>query len=315
MRAVTRDHYGVVTLKDVATPTVEPGGVLVKVAAAGVDQGVWHLMAGLPYLVRLATGLRRPRKTVLGMDLAGTVAAVGAGVTGFAVGDRVYGCGEGAYAEFARAKPGRLSPMPRGLSFEEAAAVPTSACTALDAVEAARIGPGRSVLVLGAAGGVGSFAVQIAAALGADVTGVCRGAKTGFVRDLGAAHVVDYTRGEPTGRFDAILDAGGQRPLRVLRRLLTPKGSLVIIGGETDGRWLGGFGRSVRAGLISPFTGQRLRGLISMAGAARLAPVTALLESGAITVPLDRADPLERAGEAIGRLRRGGVRGKAVVVI
>ncbi|GLZ82002.1 NADPH:quinone reductase [Actinorhabdospora filicis] len=318
MKAITQDRYGpsaVLTLNDIELPAVAPGGVLVRVAAAGVDQGVWHLMAGRPYLVRLATGPRRPRQRVPGMDLAGTVAAVGRDVTAFKVGDRVFGNGEGTYAEYARAKPAKLAPMPRGLSFERAAAVPVSACTALDAVEDARIAAGHSVLVLGAAGGVGSYAVQLAAALGAEVTGVCRGEKTDFVRGLGAAHVLDYTREEPTGRFDAILDTGGQRSIPALRRLLKPKGTLVIIGGETDGKWFGGFGRSLRAQALSPFTGQRLRGLVSLVKGARLARVGELIESGAVTVPLDRVFPLAEAGAAIDHMRQGRVRGKVVVTV
>lgn len=318
MKAMTQDRYGPardLTLSDVDIPTTADDGVVVRVAAAGVDQGVWHLVEGRPYLVRLAIGVRRPRRRVPGMDLAGTIAAVGRDVTGLRVGDQVYGQGEGTFAEYARAKPRQLSPMPRGVAFEEAAALPVSGTTALDAVEAGRVGPGRSVLVLGAAGGVGSYAVQMAVALGAEVTGVCRTEKTGFVGDLGAATVVDYTREEPTGRFDVILDAGGQRSVRTLRRLLTPKGTAVIIGGETEGKWFGGVGRALRAGVISPFVGQRLRGLVSVVGAERLARITAMVEAGTLRVPLDRAFPLAEAGAAIDHMREGRVRGKAVVII
>ena len=242
--------------------------VLVRVHAAGVDQGVWHVMAGLPYPIRLAGyGIRAPKNPVPGADLAGVVEAVGKDVTRFQPGDEVFGIGKGSFAEYARAREDKLAPKPANLSFEQAAAVAISGLTALQGLrDHGNVRPGQKVLIIGASGGVGTYAVQMAKAFGAEVTGVCSTAKVDLVRSIGADHVIDYTRedfAEGKQRYDVILDIGGNSSLSRLRRALTPKGTLVIVGGETGGRWLGGFDRQLRARLLSPFVGQTLTTFIS----------------------------------------------------
>src|ERR1700733_5892251 len=255
MQAIVQDHYGpaqdVLRLEEIDRPTIGDGEVLLRVHAAGVDRGVGHLMTGLPYPVRLAGfGVRAPKDRVRGREVAGSVEAVGPGVTTLAAGDKVFGISEGSFAGYARAKADKLAPLPGGLTFEQAAAVPVSALTALQAVrDHGRVRAGQKVLVIGASGGVGTFAVQIAKAYGAEVTGVCSTAKMDLVRSVGADHVIDYTRGgiaDGAQRYDGIIDIGGNRPLRQLRAALTRRGTLVIVGGETGGRWLGGFDRSLR---------------------------------------------------------------------
>lgn len=256
MRAVVQDVYGppeVLRVEEAERPVPGPGEVLLKVHAAGVDQGVWHLMTGRPYLLRaLGFGLRAPKVRTPGQDAAGRVAEVGPGVSGLRPGDEVYGTCSGAFAEYALARADRLAPRPARLTAEQAAAVPVSACAALLAVrDRGRLVPGQSVLVLGAAGGVGSYAVQPARALGAGrVTGVCGPAEADLVRSLGADEVLIYTREDPTdgGRhYDLIVDTGGNRPLSRLRRALTPRGTLVIVGGEG-----GGAGSAASTGCCAP---------------------------------------------------------------
>jgi NADPH:quinone reductase-like Zn-dependent oxidoreductase len=323
MRAVVQDVYGeaadVLRPAEIARPEPGPGEVLVRVGAAGVDRGVWHLMAGKPYAARLAVGLRTPRKPVPGMALAGTVESVGAGVTGLAPGERVYGVGSGAFAEFATAKAARLARAPAGLSSVQAAALPVSAITALQAVrDRGHVQQGEKVLVIGASGGVGSFAVQIARALGAEVTGVCSTAKADFVASLGARHVVDHTVGNGLEvgdeRFDVVVDIGGNRPIRQLRRVLTPRGRLVIVGGEGGGRVLG-IGRQLRAAALSPFVGQKLGFFVSMDTTADLAALAELVESGQVTPAVDRVFPLAEAAAAVTYLTDGRARGKVVVEV
>jgi NADPH:quinone reductase-like Zn-dependent oxidoreductase len=272
----------------------------------------------MPYLIRAAGfGLRAPRNRVPGMDLAGTVEALGPGVTRFRPGDEVYGSGPGSFAEYACAKEERLAPKPRTLDFETAATVPVSGCTALRALrDAGRIAAGQRVLVIGASGGVGSYAVQLAKAFGAHVTGVCRTAKTDLVRSLGADEVLDYTREDPTGgvrRYDLVVDIAGNRPLGALRRVLTARGTLVIVGGEGGGRWIGGNDRQLRALLLSPFTGQRLRGLASTERHADLRTLAELIEAGSVTPAVDRVVDLGAVPGALQCLRDGGVRGKLAV--
>ncbi|MCW2503540.1 MAG: Alcohol dehydrogenase zinc-binding domain protein [Actinomycetia bacterium] len=324
MRAMVQDRYGeaedVLRLRVVGRPAIGDGDVLVRVHAAGVDRGAWHLLAGLPYPVRLAGyGVRAPKHHGAGSDLAGRVEAVGKDVTGLRVGDEVFGSGEGSYAEYARAEQGKVALKPAALSFEQAAAVPVSACTALQAVrDRANVQPGQKVLVIGASGGVGSFAVQIAKAFGAEVTGVCRTAKTDLVRALGADHVVDYSTADFAGtgqRYDAILDTGGQSSLARLRRVLAPRGTLVIVGAETGGRWLGGTTRQIRAMMLSPFTGQTLGTFIATPNAADLTVLAELAQSGALTPVVDRTFPLAEAPAAIRYLQDGRARGKVVVTI
>src|SRR5438876_4619727 len=245
MKAIVRDAYGevdVLRLGEIATPVAGEGEVLVRVHAAGVDQGVWHLMTGTPYAMRLAGfGIRAPKNPLLGYDVAGRVDAVGARVTEFRPGQEVFGTCRGSFAEYAVARADRLLPKPDNVSFEQAAAVPISGFAALQAVRHGGVRPGQRVLIIGAGGGVGTFAMQIAKASGAEVTGVCSTAKAGLVRSIGADHVIDYTRedfADGRQRYDLILDIGGNSPLRRLRRALTPKGTLVIAGGE-GGKWTG----------------------------------------------------------------------------
>ncbi len=321
MRAIVQDRYGeadVLRLEEIERPGIGADEVLVRVRAAGVDQGVWHLMSGLPYLVRIAGyGLRAPNKRVRGLDLAGVVEAVGEEVTTLRPGDEVFGIGEGSFAEYAPAREDKLTRKPENLSFEQAAAVPVSALTALQAVrDHGRVRPGDEVLVLGASGGVGSFAVQIAKLDGARVTGVASTAKVEMVRGIGADDVIDYTKEDLASRgrrFDVILDTGGNRPLAELRRALTPKGTLVILGGETEGRWLGGTDRQLRAMALSPFVGQKLTTFVSSENNRDLAVLSGLIEAGRLAPALDRTYPLESAPEAIRALREGEVRGKLVV--
>ncbi|MEZ5274299.1 MAG: NAD(P)-dependent alcohol dehydrogenase [Ilumatobacteraceae bacterium] len=323
MQAVANDRYGApeaLAVRTMPVPTPADGEVLVAVAAAGIDRGTWHLTTGLPYAVRLAGfGLRRPKQPVAGMDLAGTVVAVGAGVTRLAPGDSVFGIGSGSWAEYACAKAEKVVLRPSAVAAEQAAAVPVSGLTALQAVrDAAKVQPGQRVLVLGASGGVGSFAVQIAAHLGAAVTGLASGAKADLVRSLGATEVIDYAREDALDgsvRYDAIIDTGGRNSLRRLRRALTPKGTLVIVGGEGGNRITGGFGRQLRAPLMSLFVSQRLIPLMSKESGADLEVLAGLLAGGHLQAAVDRVVPLDQAPGALADLAAGRVRGKAVVQV
>ncbi|MBT2507772.1 NAD(P)-dependent alcohol dehydrogenase [Streptomyces sp. ISL-98] len=324
MKAITHATYGpssVLRLEEIAQPVPGSGEVLIRVHAAAVDPGVWHLMAGMPYLIRaMGFGLRAPKDRVRGQDLAGRVEAVGPDVTRFRPGDEVYGTCDGSFAEYACAKEGNIARKPANLSFEQAAAVPVSACTALQAVRnAGRLKAGQTVLVIGAGGGIGHFAVQLAKASGAHVTGVCSAAKADLVRSVGADEVIDYTREDPTDgarRYDLVLDTAGNRPLSGLRRALNPRGTLVIIGGEGGGNWIGGNDRQLRALLISPFIGQRLRGLAAMdLPHTDLEVLTELIEAGSVTPVIDRTYPLADVPEAINYLMEGHVLGKIVVSV
>lgn len=313
MKAMTRDRYGppdVLALRDIDEPVPKPDEVLVRVRAAGVDQGTWHQVSGLPYLGRLAFGLPRPRVPVPGLDVAGVVEKVGSAVTSLSPGDEVFGVGRGTFAEYATART--VVRKPANLTFEQAAAVPVSACTALAALDG--VAAGQRVLVIGAGGGVGTYAVQLAVAFGASVTGVCGPAKVALVRSLGASEVVDYRGAEPTGSYDMVLDIAGARPLSMLRRLVTPRGTLVLVGSEEGGRWIGGLSRALAAHALSPFTRQRLRAPITFVRPAALTRLSELLAAGTITPALDRTFTLGEAPEAITYLREGHARGKVVVV-
>ncbi len=324
MKAIVQDAYGtapeeVLRLAEIARPTIEDGDVLVRVAAASVDRGTWHLMAGQPYLIRLVSGLRRPKITNPGHCVAGTIVAIGKDVTGLAVGDEVFGIADGSFAEYAVARPGKLAPKPASLSFEKAAAVPVSALTALQAVrDRGQVQPGQKVLIIGASGGVGTFAVQIAKAFGAEVTGVSSPAKAELVRSLGADHVVDYTREDFAGgerRYDVILDIGGNSKLSHLRRALTPRGRLVIVGGETDGRWFGGIDRQLRATLLSPLVRQKLGTFVASENAADLVTFRDLVDAGKVAPVIDRTYPLDEAAAAVRHVQDGHARGKVVVTV
>ncbi|MDQ3897613.1 MAG: NAD(P)-dependent alcohol dehydrogenase [Actinomycetota bacterium] len=325
MAAIVQDRYGtapddVLRLETVDKPTVGDDEVLVHVHAASVDRGTWHIMAGLPYPIRVAGfGLRTPKYRNPGRSLAGTVEAAGQNVGSFRPGDEVFGVGEAVFAEYARARATKLAPKPANLSFDEAAAVPISGLTALQAVrDRGRIQAGQKVLVVGASGGVGSFAVQIAKAYGAEVTGVCSTAKVDMVRAIGVDRVIDYTREDFTSdghRYDVILDIGGNRPLSDLRRALTPRGTLVIVGGETGGRWLGGTDRQLRAQVLSPFVSQKLGTFVASENAEDLMTVRHLIESGEIRPVIDRTYPLSDVPAAIRHLVDGHARGKVVITV
>ena len=323
MKAIVRYRYGstdLLELRDVEVPLVGDDDVVVRVRAAGVDQGVWHVMAGLPYPIRVAGfGLRAPKNPVLGADVAGVVQAVGKEVSGFRPGDEVFGIAKGSYAEYACASEDRLALKPANLTFEQAAAVAISGLTALQALrDHAKVRPGQKVLIVGASGGVGTFAVQIAKAFGAQVTGVCSTTKVDLVRSLGADHVIDYTRedfADGQHRYDVILDIGGNASLSRLRRALTPKGTLVIVGGETDGRWLGGTDRQLRALVLSRFVGQKLGTFVSRENHEDLLVLKELIEAGKVTPVVDRTYPLSDAPEAIRYMREGRARGKVVITV
>jgi NADPH:quinone reductase-like Zn-dependent oxidoreductase len=323
MKAVVRDTYGsadLLRLRDVERPSVAGDEVLVRVRAAGLDRGAWHIMTGRPYLLRLAGyGIRRPRTATLGSELAGVVEIVGAEVTGLAPGDAVFGTGRGSFAEYAPARPGTLARMPANLTFEQAAAVPVSGLTALKALrDRGHVQAGQHVLIIGASGGVRTFAVQIAKAFGAQVTGVCSTAKIDLVRSLGADHVVDYAVGDirdGNRRYDLVLDIGGNRPLTALRRVLTSKGTLVIVGGEGGGRWFGGIDRQLRATALSPLVGQRLGTFIASQNTQDLDTLRALIEGGALTPVLDRVCTLAEIPDAMRDLEAGRVRGKIVTAV
>jgi NADPH:quinone reductase-like Zn-dependent oxidoreductase len=325
MKAIVQDVYGpadVLELREIDRPSIGDDEVLVQVRAAGVDPGVWHLMTGKPYLLRaMGFGLGKPKVAVRGRDVAGVVEAVGARVTRFHRGDEVYGtCESGSFAEYAAAPEQRLAAKPANVSFEQAAVAPISGVTALQGIrDYARVQPGQQVMVIGAAGGVGSFAVQIAKAFGARVTGVCSTSKADLVRSLGADDVIDYTHSEIDGngaRYDVVIDTAGNRPLSLLRRAMTPNGTLVLVGGEHGGgRLLGGFDRQLRAPLVSMFVGQRLRGLVAKERAEDLEALTRLIESGAVTPVIDHSYALVDAPDAIRYLAGGHAAGKVVVTV
>ena len=323
MKAIVQDKYGstdVLELREIDRPTIGPDDVLVRVRAAGVDPGVWHLMTGLPYLIRvMGYGLRAPKWRIRGRALSGSVEMVGTNVTGFHPGDEVFGTCEGSFADYASARADRLAPKPTNLTFEQAATVPISAQTALQALrDAGRVRPGQRVLIIGAAGGVGSFAVQLAKAYGAYVTGVCGTEKAELVRSIGADDVIDYTRtdfADGTRRYDLILDTAGNRSLSHLRRALAPEGTLVIIGGEGGGRWLGMMGRIFRTMVLAPFVRQKLRFLSATERAEDLRLLKELIEAGKVTPVIDRTYPLSQASEAIRYLERGHARGKVVIAV
>jgi len=324
MKAIAQDRYGsadVLDFRDIEVPSVGADDVLVRVHAAGCGPDVWHLMTGMPYMARPVIGLLRPKLSVRGWDVAGTVEVVGANVTGLRPGDEVTGTAEGgSFAELAIARPDKLVPKPANLTFEQAAAVPISGTTALRAVrDEGKVQPGQTVLVIGAAGGVGSLAVQIAKGFGAKVTGVCSTSKADLVRSIGANEVIDYTRedfADGSRRWDVIVDTAGRRPLSKLRRALTPKGTLVIVGGDGGGRWTGGFFRGVlRAPLVSLFVGQRLRGLNSKVKQEDLVTLAGMIEAGTLTPVIDRTYPLIEAPDAIRYLEEGHAGGKIVITL
>jgi NADPH:quinone reductase-like Zn-dependent oxidoreductase len=322
MKAITQDTYGstdVLEFRDVEDPVIGENDVLLQVKAAGVEIGTWHVMAGKPYLLRImGFGLRKPKVLVRGRDVAGVVETVGKNVTRFEPGDEVFGTADGSFAEHASAPEARLALKAKNLTFEQAAAVPISGGTALQGLRKGNVQPGQKVLVVGASGGVGSFAVQIAKAFGAEVTGVSSTAKVDFVRSLGADDVIDYTSedfADGARHWDLIIDTGGRRSLSDLRRALTPKGTLVIVGGEGGGNWLGGFDRNLRSGLVSMVVSQRLTMLASKELGGDFEVLRGLIEEGKVTPVIDRTYPLIEAPDAIRYVVEGHARGKVVITV
>ena len=321
MKAIAQEHYGgTEQLQLVQRPVPQPqeGEVLLEVAAAGMDRGTWHMMRGLPYIIRPAFGIRAPRQPIPGLDVAGVVVAVGAEVSDFAVGDAVFGFAKGSFAEYAIADPGKLAMMPTGVDSAAAAALGVSGLTALGAVyDKGQVSAGQRVLITGASGGVGSYAVQMAADLGAEVTGVCSGDKSDFMTSLGATHVWDYTRGPiaATQPFDVIIDIAGMTPVRQLRKILTKTGTIVMVGGEGDNRWTSGFGRTIRATFLSLFIRQNIVMFLASERHEDLVRLAKLVESGAVKTPIDRVLPLEEAPAAMELLEEGRIRGKVALAV
>jgi len=319
MQAIVQDVYGdadVLQLRDIHTPSVGANDVLVRVRAAGVDRGVWHLMTGTPHLVRLFIGRAGPRSKTRGRDVAGTVEAIGAGVTRFEVGDNVLGTSDGSFAEFVSVNEKRLVLKPASVSFAAAAAIPTSGSAALFAVrDLGHVGAQDNVLVLGASGGVGVFVVQLAVAAGAAVTGVSSASKRDLVLSLGAHTALDYATDPIGSGFNVIIDIGGGIPLAELRRALTPKGRLVLVGAETGGAFLGGLARQLRASAISPWVKQKLLSLVSSEKAETLEHLASLLAKAELVVPIDREYTLAETPAAMQYLADGHVRGKVVVTL
>jgi NADPH:quinone reductase-like Zn-dependent oxidoreductase len=321
MTAVVQRGYGtadVFSVGERARPRIGPREVLVKVHAAGMDRGTWHLMAGYPYAVRLALGLSTPRNPVPGLDLSGTVVEVGAQVSRFAPGDEVFGIGIGSFAEFAAAREDKLAKKPKSLSFEQAAVVPVSGITALQALrDSGRVAAGQTVLVIGASGGVGSYAVQLAKAFGAKVTAVCSGAKADRVRALGAERVIDYTKedwADGSAKYDLILDIAGSSPLGRLRRAATKRGTIVFVGGEDSGA-ITGMGRQLWAMLRAPFISQRLALKLPNENGADIEVLRGLIEEGKVTPAIDSTWRLAQVPEAMRHLVAGKVAGKICITV
>jgi NADPH:quinone reductase-like Zn-dependent oxidoreductase len=321
MQAIIHSRYGppdALELQDVERPSVTEDGVLVRVQAAAVGKGDWLTVQGLPYVARLRYGLPNPKHPVPGFDVAGQVEAVGTNATRLQPGDEVFGWCDGSFAEYASVPEGQLARKPPNLSFEQAAAVPISGFAALQALrDTGGVQPGQTVVVIGASGGVGSFALQIAKAFGAQVTGVCSTNSVDLVRSIGADHVIDYTQQDFTRtgrRYDLILEMAGNRSLADLRRALTPKGTLVLVGGS-GGRWFMGTGRTLRAVLVSPFVGERLRSFLSKPRGADLVVLQELLEAGKVTPVIDRTFSLSEAPEAIRYVGERSTQGKTVITV
>jgi len=321
MKAITQDTYGsadVLQLRDMEQPTPGDHEVVVKVEAAGIARGVIHVMTGEPYLMRImGFGLRKPKSPVLGQDVAGTITATGPGVTRLKVGDEVFGIARGSFAEYAVAPEDKLTHKPENLTFIQAAAVPISGLTALRALDAAGVKAGSDVLVIGASGGVGTYAVQVAVALGATVTGVASAAKADLVTSLGAHRVIDYTSedfADGLHRYDAVIDTGGMTSVARLRRALQAKGTLVIVGGEGGSKWSPGLGRQLKAAVISPFVSQRLTSILNKEHYNGLDRLAELAIEGQVVPAIERTYPLADVSDAIRHLEAGEVRGQIVIV-
>jgi NADPH:quinone reductase-like Zn-dependent oxidoreductase len=326
MKAVVYTNYGspdVLEIRDIKKPVPNDDQVLIKVRTASINPLDWHFMEGTPYIMRaIGVGLRKPKDPRLGVDYAGTVEAVGKNVTQFKPGDEVLGGKSGAFAEYVCARADRAIVLkPANITFEQAASVPIAAITALQGLrDKGKIQPGQKVLINGASGGVGTFAVQIAKSFGADVTGVCSTRNLDMVRSLGADHVIDYTKEDFTKngqRYDLILDNVGTQPLSGFRRVLNPNGILVMIGGggPNDGGLIGPLGRPVKALLLSPFISQKMGMLMAELNKKDLTILGDLMQSGKVTPVIDRTYPLSQIAEAIRYLEQGHARGKVVITV
>ena len=323
MKAITYHRYGgpdVLELEEVDDPVVNDDDVLVRVRAASANPRDWHFMRGMPYFMRAQFGLRRPRDRFLGSDVAGQVEAVGKAVTRLKPGDEVFAdVLTGGFAEYTRVPEALAAPKPASLTFEQAAAVPLAGLTALQGLrDHGRVQPGQKVLIIGASGGVGTFAVQLAKAFGASVTGVCGPTKADLVRSLGADHVIDYTREDFTRsgeRYDLVFQLAGTRSPAACRRALTPRGTLLVTSGESNGRWIGPVDRVIKAAALSPFVSQRLTPFVATRSRDDLLFLKGLIESGTVTPVIDRTYPLSEVPEAIRYLEAGHARGKVVITV
>ena len=322
MQAIVQDTYGSVAVlmaRDIDKPAIGELDVLIRVHAAGVNIADWAVMSGLPYIARPVYGLRRPKNAVRGTDVAGIVEAVGAGVTRFAIGDEVFGWSNGSYAEYTTAAEDSLALKPVNLTFEQAATVPMAGLVALQALrDHAKVQAGQTVLVNGASGGIGTFAVQIAKALGAHVTGVCSTRNVDLVRSIGADRVIDYTTDDFTqddSQYDVILDNVSNHSLGDLRRVLAPTGTLIPNGGNFDNRWLASGGRIVRAAVLFQFGDQTLGNFLVSPNAADLAVIAGMIEAGTVTPVMDRTYPLSQAAQALDHVGQGHARGKVAITV
>jgi len=323
MKAIRYYRYGgpdVLELRDVDMPEVADDRVLVKVRAASVNPLDWHYMRGTPYFVRTGAGLSKPKANGLGAEMAGQVEAVGSNVTAFQPGDEVFGYCSGGLAEWVTVRQDAVvQTKPPNLTFEQAASVPVAAGTALQALrDKGRVEAGQRVLVNGAAGGVGTFAVQLARVFGADVTGVCSTGNVDMVRSLGADRVIDYTCEDFTGtgqRYDLMIDIAGTRTLREIRRILAPQGTLVVVGGPDKGRWLGPLTGVLKTLVVNPFVSQKMGFMLAQPKKDDLAELAKLLENGLVTPVIDRTYPLAEAAEAIRYLETGHAKAKVVITM
>ena len=322
MQAIVQDNYGTpeaLSLRDIDKPEIGEREVLIRVRAAGVNPADWAVMGGLPYIARPVYGLRRPKQSIRGTDVAGVVEAVGPGITRFKPGDEVFGSSEGSYAEYAAASEDLLAIKPSNLTFEQAAAVPMAGLVALQALrDQGKVGPGQRVLINGASGGIGTFAVQIAKVFGAEVTAVASSRNLGLVRSIGADHVIDYTKDDFTmsgQQYDFILDNVSNHSLSDLRRALTPTGMLVPNGGNFGNRWMASGGRIVRGVVLFRFGGQSLGNFLVSMNHADLVVLTGLIEAGKVSPVMDRTYPLSETAQAMGHVGQGHTRGKIAITV
>lgn len=321
MKAIIRTRYGPpenLHFEEVPMPEVDDERVLVKVCASSVNPYDWHFVRGEPYLLRISSGYRRPKNPAVGLDVAGTVTAVGAKVTRFQPGDTVFGCAHGAFAEYVVAMEKRLASKPDDLSFESAASLPCAGMTALQAVrDKGGVTTGMSVLVNGSSGGVGSYAVQIANSLGAEVTGVCSTRNVDLVKSIGAAHVIDYSRDDfarQSQKYDVVIDTVGNRSLKDLRRALTPRGTLVVAGGA-KGKWFRPMALLFKVAIVSPLVRQQLRSVLADVTPEDLESLASLVAKGEIAPVIDRTYALRDVPAAVEYVEKGHARGKVLITV